>query len=150
MKATPLSGLTEQDDQLPIRETEERPPEEGRDFREHVDMSPFSLDFFPVFRGCASSFTWLNTQIDLDRPSQPSTILFRIIPTHSFSLLPTFTPLVHYIQSLNSFQSSQPGLYSLRVGEDLLQFENSTFLLNCLLYFLPYLTAYSWLMPICL
>ena len=92
MKAMHLSGLTEQDDQLPIKETEERPHEERRDFREHVDTTPCSSDFFPLFSRCTSSFTWLNTQIDLDQPSQPSTILFHITPTHPFSLLPTFTP----------------------------------------------------------
>lgn len=75
---------------------------------------------------------------------------FSASPPLTSSLCFPHSPPVHYIQSLNSLQPSQPGLYFLGVGDDLLQFQNSTFLLNCLLFFLPYLTAYSWLMPICL
>ena len=83
-----------------------------------------------------------------NKPSSVLHLLDWFIGSRGFSSLERRSEF--WVLPLNSFRSSQPGLHFLRVGEDLLQSENSTFLLNCLLFLLPYPTAYPWLMPICL
>ena len=117
-----------------FKDNEERPHEEGRDFREHVDTSPCSRDSFHVFHCLQGMYQFLyvadQTCLIWTAPLNPVPF-FSPSPPPTHSLCLPHSPPLHYVQSLNSFRSSQPGLYFLGVGENLLQPENSTFLLNC-------------------
>lgn len=101
-KQLQLSRLIEGDHQLPIKENEGRPHEEGRDFREHVDTSPCSWDTLHFFHCPQGTSQFLCTA---DKTCLIWTDLFNPVPFFSLPFSPThslclpLSPPLQYVQT---------------------------------------------------